>query len=378
MNPNFFKCAHCGKLENLRRCDRCKFLWYCCRECQISDWRASHKDECLSLLQNGNMSPNIFKTEPSRQMLFAQLHLEPIFSHPSLMVVDFSREEQIAKCERWIPLIMKPFLGEDANSTRFAQWLLNCCDGNFDTPNSLELAVMIFDACLNQMGKYAMKKAWNILGECLYYCGSLPASKSKGVYFFLTELSKQKFDWKELFSEEDDPNSTGPTLLFDFSHIPWYSYILNKGERPKCITDDYVILSEEDANDEFAIRMVSDYHAWCVDLSNNVHDYPPEQISRDSPYWTDNIVRRPWDTDHLIKSYPHLLDILARTSTHIELIEPLTQEEKLAQIADNTFPIGCCLQRAIALRDSDPTRFVVQIGSLGFVQDDESVFWELG
>lgn len=379
-NPNSMRCAHCGKRDDLKRCNACKALWYCCRACQVSDWHASHKNECSSSFQIGSTPPNIgpfFKTEPSRHLLFLQLHLESIFSE-GLILADFSREAQIAKCERLIPQIMKSFLGEDANSAKFAQWVLSCSDGNFETRNSLELAVMIFDACLNQMGKYGMKKTWNVTGECLYFCGSLPASKSTGVYFFFTELSKQKFDWKELFTEEDNPNSTGPPLLVDLSHAPWYNYILNMGKRPKCITDDYVILSEEDANNEFAMRMVSDYHAWCVDESNNIHDYPSNTISRESPYWTENIVRRPWDADHIIKSYPHLLDIMTRTSAHIELIQHLSQEEKMAQINDNTFPIGCCLQRALTLRESDPTRFALQIGSLGFVQPDGSIFWEHG
>jgi hypothetical protein len=39
------KCYNCGKIHDLRRCGRCKKIWYCDKECQSFDW-SRHKPEC--------------------------------------------------------------------------------------------------------------------------------------------------------------------------------------------------------------------------------------------------------------------------------------------------------------------------------------------
>lgn len=39
------KCYNCGKMHDLRKCGRCKKIWYCDRECQSFDW-PRHKLEC--------------------------------------------------------------------------------------------------------------------------------------------------------------------------------------------------------------------------------------------------------------------------------------------------------------------------------------------
>ena len=44
-------CANCGKMEKsisgerFKRCEKCKKIRYCCKECQIADWE-NHKKDC--------------------------------------------------------------------------------------------------------------------------------------------------------------------------------------------------------------------------------------------------------------------------------------------------------------------------------------------
>jgi hypothetical protein len=48
-------CGQCGvretEIKQFQRCDACKSVSYCTRECQISDWKAKHKHECKELAQ---------------------------------------------------------------------------------------------------------------------------------------------------------------------------------------------------------------------------------------------------------------------------------------------------------------------------------------
>ena len=41
-NPN------CCKPESTQRCSKCKYVWYCGRECQVADWK-SHKKMCKAM-----------------------------------------------------------------------------------------------------------------------------------------------------------------------------------------------------------------------------------------------------------------------------------------------------------------------------------------
>mmetsp|Transcript_6347 Transcript_6347/g.11312 ORF Transcript_6347/g.11312 Transcript_6347/m.11312 type:complete len:141 (-) Transcript_6347:1648-2070(-) len=40
-------CAVCEK-PAAKRCQQCKSIWYCCRDCQVSDWKA-HKARCKAI-----------------------------------------------------------------------------------------------------------------------------------------------------------------------------------------------------------------------------------------------------------------------------------------------------------------------------------------
>jgi hypothetical protein len=52
------KCRHCSKMESdndnkpLMVCSKCKVAQYCCRDCQVAAWKAGHRDECKTLLQD--------------------------------------------------------------------------------------------------------------------------------------------------------------------------------------------------------------------------------------------------------------------------------------------------------------------------------------
>ena len=305
-------------------------------------------------------------TTPTRELRFMQPYIESYMSQ--ILTLDMNQAgTNDARCERFIRSLMSPVLGDDVTLDQFATWVHTSCDG-FDSKNSLELAVLLFDAFFNQLGEHILKKTWNVLGECIYYCGSLPSKLA--VYFFFVKLSQMKFDWKDLISEENRHDATGPTLVMDFSlFAPLLEHISNKGRRPYNIADYLRVQQDEN------IRL--DFHAWCVDDANEVYDYPSEQIESNSVYWTENMIRRPWDAEHIILAYPQLLEARMNTSQYIEEIEPLTLEEKMTKIADGTFPLNCCLDRALTLRESNP-RLALQIGSLGFKQPDGSIFWEFG
>ena len=53
-------------------------------------------------------------------------------------------------------------------------------------------------------------------------------------------------------------------------------------------------------------------------------------------------------------------------------------EQLLFMIKNNTFPKDNCYPRAKLLRDSEPSRFALVLGSLGYRQTDGHVFWECG
>ena len=125
----------------------------------------------------------------------------------------------------------------------------------------------------------------------------------------------------------------------------------------------------------FDPKMVMDFHAWCVDENGLIHDYPDHQLIQ-GQYGTRDVVRRPWDVNIVIAAMPHIEHM-----TKVEFFDKnkhVSTEQFLFMIKNNTFPKDNCYPRAKLLRDSDPSRFALVLGSLGYRQTDGRVFWECG
>ena len=56
----------------------------------------------------------------------------------------------------------------------------------------------------------------------------------------------------------------------------------------------------------------------------------------------------------------------------------VSTEQVLSMIKNNTFPQDNCYPYAKLLRDSDPMRYALVLGSLGYRQANRRVFWECG
>ena len=154
----------------------------------------------------------------------------------------------------------------------------------------------------------------------------------------------------------------------------------NAGSRPRCMLDDFITFEEaqQNPNDYVVIKQIQDYHAWVVDEKNEIHDYPVTQIGRNCLKWTEDVVYRPWDIEHVSVAYPAILELQNSSSTYVFEVEPLSHEQKSEMIQSNSFPINNCLARATTLRDINPRKYALVIGSLGFRQEDGSIYWEFG
>ena len=133
---------------------------------------------------------------------------------------------------------------------------------------------------------------------------------------------------------------------------------------------------------------IKDLHAWCVDDIGNICDYPDDQ-NQHGFHSTKNIVRRPWDAHVVCEALPHLdrdyisfsisVRNMSKSAATVENNESvLSKEELLKLIQSNKFPQNHCYARAKILRDSNPEKYALVIGSLGYKQSDGSIFWEFG
>ena len=95
-----------------------------------------------------------------------------------------------------------------------------------------------------------------------------------------------------------------------------------------------------------------------------------------SENWTKDIVRRPWDVSVVVQALPHL-DKWSKEQ-FFDKNPHMTREQFLHAIKNNTFPSDNCYPHAKILRDSDPSKYALVLGSLGFRQSDGRVYWEYG
>ena len=120
-----------------------------------------------------------------------------------------------------------------------------------------------------------------------------------------------------------------------------------------------------------------DYHAWCVDEKGIVCDYPIYQLKEgvDINIATDTVIYQPWSEQMIVEWLPKLnvlYEKFMKDNSHI------TKEVMLISIDNNKFPAAHCYIRAKLLHESNPEKYALIIGSLGFVQKDGTTFWEYG
>ena len=125
-----------------------------------------------------------------------------------------------------------------------------------------------------------------------------------------------------------------------------------------------------------------DYHAWCIDDQGRVCDYTDEELMKDVELGTRDIIRRPF-TAHDIAKW-----LITCDKTYDTFLQGLCAEyggnvgnAKVALMSIiNTplFPRKNCYIRAKLLHESDPKKYSLVIGSLGFRQTDGRIHWEYG
>ena len=120
-----------------------------------------------------------------------------------------------------------------------------------------------------------------------------------------------------------------------------------------------------------------DYHTWCVDEKCIVCDYPIEQLTDEinDTIATSNLIYRQWSAHMIVEWLPKLdkiYDRFMKDNSHT------TMELLLESIDNNEFQTYNCYICAKLLHLSNPKKYALIIGSLGFFQEDGNIFWEYG
>ena len=125
-----------------------------------------------------------------------------------------------------------------------------------------------------------------------------------------------------------------------------------------------------------------DYHAWCIDDKGLICDYSSAQLVMKSYHGTSDMIRRPFTAHEIPKMLAHcdkiydayLEGIAAEFGGDVEAAE----KALLSMIDTPLFPLGNCYIRAKLLHKSNPKKYSLVIGSLGFRQADGTIYWEWG
>lgn len=112
-----------------------------------------------------------------------------------------------------------------------------------------------------------------------------------------------------------------------------------------------------------------DFHAWCVDEAGNVVDLPDEMLKY-GKYQTDEIVRRGWDA-HLVAYHLPELNHLSEKAFN-------KSKEELMELGLGLGLGFYMYERARLIRDSNPMKYALVVGSLGYRQSDGSIIWHFG
>jgi|NorSeaMetagenome_1021524.scaffolds.fasta_scaffold29062_1 hypothetical protein len=129
-----------------------------------------------------------------------------------------------------------------------------------------------------------------------------------------------------------------------------------------------------DDNGIDTLETTYDWHVWLEDKDGNIIDYPDNELCVGCPYKTEQVVRQEWRKDLVKKIQPRIEESASKVISDLERVGRYA----FTEIARGTFPLDRAHVRAKALYDQDPTKYKFVIGSLGFVQSDGRVFWELG
>jgi hypothetical protein len=132
-----------------------------------------------------------------------------------------------------------------------------------------------------------------------------------------------------------------------------------------------------DNNGIDTLETTYDWHVWLEDDSGNIFDYPDSELCIGCDKKTDQVVRKEWRKDLVQKIKPR---IMAMADGVIADLDKSGHDAStvLSAINAGTFPRDRAHVRAKVLYDSDPTKYKIIIGSLGFVQDNGRVYWNLG
>ena len=188
------------------------------------------------------------------------------------------------------------------------------------------------------------------------------------------------------YDNDEEEGSDESSYTFD-SFFDDISFVSRSSEKPssKELTSTPSAIFKPTIADEFpppaylpdpTMIEEGNFHAWCVDTSGDVVDFPDEMLKH-GKYQTDEIVRRAWDARlvafHLPELERHSLEFW-KDPFH----RSLSNEEVEKMAWKNILPLYFKYERAKAIRDSNPEKYALVVGSLGYRQSDGSVFWEFG
>ena len=117
-----------------------------------------------------------------------------------------------------------------------------------------------------------------------------------------------------------------------------------------------------------------DFYAWCVDVNGIVQYDVQSNVWKDHFYWTDKIIRQPWD---------ELKQEVAKDCYNQVVLEwmeenkHMTFEQQLDTLRNNRNNRRLSYIRCCVVKKHIPS-MDIRIGSLGFKQEDSSVFWIVG
>ncbi len=126
-----------------------------------------------------------------------------------------------------------------------------------------------------------------------------------------------------------------------------------------------------------------DYHAWCIDDEGLVCDYSSAQLVKQSNHRTGDIIRRPFTAHAISQMLTHCNKIydafLQGIAAQFGGGDIEADKKALLSIIDTPlFPSRNCYICAKLLHDSNPKKYSLAIGSLGFRQLDGRIYWECG